>query len=216
MGYWQAHPQMLRRYDFVTCPNDAVQAWKEDPTREDLGRRVCYGSMVLLVRDAVRHCRGRPPLLGQGRRRGGAVRRPGLPPQVRQLPSWGADPDFVGGNSGNPIKIEFSDPRQAGGGELFLAMLRKAQTDLRLKGERGEVEWLWGEDGPLYSYGAKSTKQLLRTFLNGGPQQMVFVYEHDVIAALLKEPERAKNYFLLRTSLEAVFTQYVFSLSRSE
>jgi hypothetical protein len=218
-------PQLLRDYDFITCPNDAVRESLEDAIRKagktSEANELCHGSMVLLVRrNAIRALQQADLLLSFEQQEAGG-------PEVRfdvqaylsrygSLPSWGAaDPDFVGNYSGDPIKIEFSDPSQAGGGELFLAMLRKAQTGLRLKGERGRPEWLWGEDGPLYAYGAKATKQLLRTFLNGGPQQMVFVYEHDVIAALLKEPERARNFVLLRTSLEAVFTQFVLSLSEA-
>lgn len=216
-------PQLLREYDFVTCPNDAVRKSLEAKIR-DAGRtseanEFCRGWMVLLVRrNAVQALQKADLLTSFERRKAGE-------PDVRfdvqaylsrygNLPTWDqADTDFDGRNSGSPIKIEFSDPSQAGGGELFLAMLRHAQTDLQLKGEPGNAERLWGEDGPLRAYGAKTTKLLLRTFLDGGPQQMVFVYEHDVIAALMEKPERAKNYVLLRTSFEAFFTQFVISLS---
>jgi hypothetical protein len=214
-------PQMLRDYDFVTCPNNAVRERLVLKIHEvgttSVPHEFCQGSMVLLVRRRAVRALQRAGLLFLEQGKAGEQ-------EVRfdvqaylggydRLPTWReADLDFVGGHPGDPIKIWFSDPSTAGGGELFLAMLRQVQKSLQLKGARKGPEWLWVDDGPLNAYGQATTKMLLRTFLDGGPQEMVFVYEHDVIAALLEKPELAKNYVLLKTSPEAVFTQFVLSL----
>lgn len=218
-------PERLHSFDFLTCPNDAVRDSMEG-TIQEAGRpwerhKICQGSMVLLVRRRAVQALQRAHLLfreqgesetevrfdvlqyflGYGRSR-----------------TWKAvDPYYAGEYAGDPIRIGFSDPCHAGGGALFLATLRQAQTDLARSGRlpplRAQEEWLWGEDGPLAASGSPTTMNLLRAFLDGGQDEMVFVYEHDAMGALLDRPERVENIVLLRTSPEAGYKQYLLSLS---
>lgn len=220
-------PQWLSThdYDFVTCPNDTVRDSLEVNIRKagmtSERYEFCHGSMVLLVRRRAVPALQQAGLLFLEQGRSGEEVLFDVQTYFRSYdPSrtWKmADPNFDGRYSGNPIKIGFSDPCSAGGGELFLATLRQAQTDLQnsgqLRGLRRQETWLWGEDGPLHASGYPTTKSLLPAILDSGAEEMAFVYEHDAIRALLGQPKRAENFVLLRTSPEAPFTQYLLSLS---
>lgn len=195
--------------DFVTCPNRSVMAGlreKRDKATGDISSPVsiCQGTMVVLTRQ-----RYLPGLVKAGllvdlfeadRYRVGIdlaayLRGYGrtwlqVDPAARRYAVCPAQ----------TIKVGFSNPLKAGGGEVFLSVLDEVGTTKlnRPESERGRRLWN-SPDSPLYSEGEDATRLLLGSFL-AERQEMVYVYEHDAIAFLM-DPElaRPEEFAVLRT-----------------
>jgi hypothetical protein len=204
----------LSSFDFITAPNpviaDALTKKVGTPFFGATSQPICSDRMVLVVSQEV------APFLN----RGGLMIRPEGDRSDRfdvlkylmarrDGRTWadiGATELRV---SGDPVKVAYSDPAYAGGGQMFLWLL----TDVLKHSSLGlKREWLWGQDGPLYERGTDKTQQLFRKLEDPNTsEQMVFVYEHDAVSFLLGDPARLGKYVILETSPVLDFDQIILT-----
>jgi hypothetical protein len=213
--------------DFVTCPNLAIANHVKRSAGELLGRPIptptpiCTESMVILARAHTRTALTEAGLLVRVDVGGDPQVRFDFGAYLRRYgQSWkGADPKFQGRFGSTPIKIAYSDPTQAGGGLVYLAILDWVQQALgrdrsarQLPKERSQYQSLWNGKGPLSGEGADATAKL-NAQLESGYEEMILTYEHEAISFLLRPGIAAQDYVLLRTSPEAKVDQSFVSLS---
>lgn len=210
----------LRTFDFVTCPNSAVEESMGSKAHRIIGKQppspvqLCQDPMVVLTRQEYLPALVNAGLLAQ------------TPTGVdldlaAYLQRYGirwvdVDPGFPGPLPGQVIRIGHSNPLRAGGGEVFLTVLDEVGTRLGWPtAENGRRLWEDPRSGkaPLSDGGEKTTKNLLNSF-GMGSQEMVYVYEHDAISWLLKQqdPDSGK-YAILHTCPEARPEQYLLTFT---
>lgn len=220
-------PGDLQKKAFVTCPNLAIANKLRKIASKALRRqistpiRICTEPMVLLVHNHTRQALMETSLLvGVDDEK---QPRFDLQTYLRgysRARTWkSADPGFRGQLPGRPIKIDYSDPAQTGGGLVYLAVLDYVQRDLkgeggahRPPGEHLRLEWLLGPDGPLSATGAPATSELTRRFASG-IQEMVFTYEHDAIRFLRKQEGISGKHIVLHMSPDVKVSQYYLPLT---
>jgi hypothetical protein len=199
-GVQSLRPGMdLSGYDFMTAPNlviaDELVARSDVRFQGVSPQQICIEDMVVVAsRQAA-----------DGLSRTGRLVLPtggteyfdvlGYLQDRKAGTTWGAigvtDPD---NDSGGQVRVACSNPRTAGGGQMFLWLLAEVAREGKLLPE----QWLWESGGPLYGWTKSATLQLF-TDLENGSEQMAFVYEHDAIDFLLKEPDRVGEFVILRT-----------------